>query len=105
MKTHSFSNSDLFKELKQKRNQKLMAGESKKLKTEQVIEITIGSTNVSILCPAKRSASADLLVLMEAEQLACVFGYLKADCKESGKTKRSYKKGEKKAKGASEDDE
>ena len=93
MKTKSFSNSNLFNELKQKRNQKLMSGDSKKIKTEQVVDIQIGSTTVSMLCPAKRSASADLLVLMDEVQLGCVFDFLKADCKGDGKAKRSYTKG------------
>lgn len=95
LKGHSFSNSTTFKELKQKRNQKLMSGDKKKLKTEQVVEIRIGSTDVSILCPGKRSASADLLVLMEENQLSCIFDLLKSDCKDTGKAKRSYKKGNK----------
>ena len=82
-----------FNELKQKRNHKLMSNGQKKLKTEQAVEITIGSTNVSILCPGKRSASADLLVLMDQDQLSCVFDFLKTDCKDNGKAKRSYKKG------------
>jgi hypothetical protein len=81
LKSHSFSNSAAFNELKQKRNHKLMSNVQKKLKTEQVVEITIGSTNVSILCPGKRSASADLLVLMDQDQLSCVFDFLKTDCK------------------------
>ena len=93
LKSHSFSNSTTFNELKHKRNHKLMSNGQKKLKTEQVVEITIGPTNVSILCPGKRSASADLLVLMDQDQLSCVFDFLKTDCKDNGKAKRSYKKG------------
>ena len=70
-----------------------MSNGQKKLKTEQVVEITIGPTNVSILCPGTRSASADLLVLMDQDQLSCVFDFLKTDCKDNDQAKRSYKKG------------
>lgn len=73
-----------------------MSGDKKKLKTEQAVEVRIGSTDVSLLCPGKRSASADLLVLMEENQLSCVFDFLKTDCKDNGQAKRSYTKGDKK---------
>ena len=107
LKNSSLANSSKINELKQKRNDKLQSKLSpenqsaKKLKGEQIVEIEVGSVAVTILCPAKRASLSDLLVRLEESQLSAVFSYLKADCKQDDKAKRSYTKSGKFAKGSS----
>ena len=69
----------------------------KKIKGEQVVSIQVGNSQVSILCPAKRAQSADLLVLLHVDHLAPIFNALSADCT-GDDSKRHYHKSGKFAK-------
>lgn len=106
-KNSSLANSVKMSELKQKRNDELKkmapaeGQPAKKLRTEQEVEIQVGSTSVSVLCPAKRAGQSDLLVKLQEEQLFAVFSFLKDDCEKDDPSKRDYKKTGKFAKGQS----
>ena len=107
----SLANGTKVQELKKKRNEKLQSSvgdedmKNKKVKPEETVVIEVGSTNVEILCPSKRANSADLQIRMLPEQLAAVFGYLKADCQSEEHSKRNYAKSGKYAKGVKKDDQ
>ena len=77
-KSASIANGTKLAELKKKRNDKLAPADDeappeKKIKGEQVVSIQAGNSQVSILCPAKRAQSADLLVLLHVDHLAPIF--------------------------------
>ena len=108
-KNMSLSNGTKMQELKNLRNDKLQSlgdenTKSKKVNTEEVVQIQVGSMSVQLLCPGKRSLSADLQVLLKEEQLAAVFDYLKADCQGNDHSRRTYQKSGKFAKGVKKDD-
>ena len=96
-------------ELKKLRNEKLQSScgeenaKSKKAKPEETVKIEVGSTSVEILCPGKRASLADLQILLKEDQLAAVFGFLKADCQIEDHSKRSYNKSGRFAKGVKKD--
>lgn len=103
----SIANGPKLAELKKKRNENLGQGgdqpsTEKKIKGEQVVTIKVGNSEVAILCPAKRTHSADLLVLLDVDSLTPVLTYLKADCK-GEESKRTYQKSGKFAKGVQKD--
>ena len=110
-KNASLANGTKVQELKKKRNEKLQSSvgdedmKNKKVKPEETVVIEVGSTNIEILCPSKRANSADLQIRMLPEQLAAVFGYLKADCQSEEHSKRNYAKSGKYAKGVKKDDQ
>ena len=92
----SIANGTKLAELKKKRNDKVAPPDDehppeKKIKGEQVVSIQVGNSLVSILCPAKRAQSADLLVMLHADHLAPIFRVLSAECK-GDEAKRSYHK-------------
>ena len=98
-------------ELKKLRNEKLQSScgeenaKSKKAKPEETVKIEVGSTSVDVetLCPGKRASLADLQILLKEDQLAAVFGFLKADCQIEDHSKRSYNKSGRFAKGVKKD--
>jgi len=101
-KSASIANGTKLAELKKKRNDKLAPADDeappeKKIKGEQVVSIQVGNSQVSILCPAKRAQSADLLVLLHVDHLAPIFNALSADCT-GDDSKRHYHKSGKFAK-------
>lgn len=110
-KNSSLASGAKLQELKKKRNEKLQGScgdentKSKKAKPEEIVEIQVGPTSVECLCPGKRALSADLQILLKEEQLAAVFGFLKADCQKEDQSKRDYKKSGKFAKAVKKDDQ
>ena len=96
-KNFSIANGSCLAELKQKRNDKLEAiraagtdQSEKKRKAEQSVTIQLGPTEVTTLCPGKRAASSDVAVLLQENQLAAVFEFLKPDCQPDEHAKRAY---------------
>ena len=97
-KSASIANGTKLTELKKKRNDKLAPADDeappeKKIKGEQVVSIQVGNSQVSILCPAKRAQSADLLVLLHVDHLAPIFNALSADCTGDDSKRRYHKSG------------
>lgn len=95
----ALANGNKISELKKMRNGKLLAAKGdgsnitdRKAKAEQLVEIEVGNTLVSILCHGKRSLSGDLLVMLKEDQLSAIFDFLQPDCHSDGGGKRSYQK-------------
>ena len=106
-KNASLSGGSKLNDLKLKRNKQLGLGDpqeewpheemdepgpapSKKKKLmETAISIDVDGTPVTILCPAKRAQSSDLLVKLDAKMLEAVFQYVQDD-RESQISSRSY---------------
>ena len=65
------------------------APSKKKKLMETAINIDVDGTPVTILCPAKRAQSSDLLVKLDAKMLETGFRYVQDD-RESQSSSRSY---------------
>ena len=97
-KNSSLANGEKMNELKEKRNGELKKSlpaegqPTKKLRTEQEVEIQVGSTTVNVLCPAKRPAQSDLLIRLQEDQLFAALSFLRPDCEKDDQSKRNYQK-------------
>lgn len=102
---NSLANGSRFQLLKQKRNEAIEGSNkgdwddkesdalpaSSKYKTEPfTVEVDVGGTSVTMLCPVKRSMVADPMVLLDSEMLAAVLSFVRPDVAE-GTTTRAYK--------------
>lgn len=61
-------------------------------RSQKVVTLDIGGTDVCILRPAKRLAAADLMVKMDSAMLFAVFEFLKEDCEDHGRASRKYQR-------------